>query len=62
VAGNSDSVKRGNTTRAEQAKRRDQDSGTPEPIAGTGAWARARGICKDGDTEGPGPGKTSPKS
>lgn len=64
MAGNSDSAKRGNKTRAEQAERRDQDkrgTGAPPPVPGTGRWARERGIWKDGDTEGPAP-KTDPKT
>lgn len=33
----------------------------PKPGFGTGAWARERGLWKDGDTEGPAPqgGKTA---
>jgi hypothetical protein len=61
MAGNKQSAARGARTQADQAKaRRDEVAKNAtgqgsKPGFGTGEWARAHGLWKEGDTEGPAP-------
>jgi hypothetical protein len=59
MAGNKQSGARGAKTQADQAKTRGRAATDAavgrgsRPGFGTGAWAKAHGVWKEGDTEGP---------